>query len=489
MSFRLLAPFSLGALLAVLVSVAPASSSNFDLAGPETLEQQVAREGTFPIFKEWVAEPGLEDRVRELVFSLGEDPAARVFPEGTRVLEVVLTPEGVVEVRALFTARYLEDLRSGYAAIDPLTRGVSDRIVELPVNGVMFYALDEESGEFHPLHVFEPEIDWESGPGEPDWGTPPETWYPQESERSRNQYPHPTGGRPTGSLSQRTVYLNAGHGRTWRSSETWGLQRGFVYNNIEDYSNADFVHGWVTAYLLRAGADVFNVREWDPNPNMVIVDNDDGAPDYIESGTWTTSSLAGFENGHIPYVQPENPFSFGSNRLAQCVVGEPTATATWIPTIPEAGFYNVYVSHAAFTNRSPQAHYRVTHAGGESDYYIDQRRHRFTWIFIGRYFFEAGRDPNQGKVVLSNSSSSSQHYVSADAVRFGGGRGIISRGTVGVSPYPNHDNEAVYNLQFMGAPTSVYQSTANPPNDESKGWSGRPQFGRWLARRTTLRCS
>src|SRR5690606_10577850 len=124
------------------------------------------------------------------------------------------------------------------------------------------------------------------------------------------------------------------------SSETWGLQRGFVYNNIEDYSNADFVHGWVTAYLLRAGADVFNVREWDPNPNMVIVDNDDGAPDYIESGTWTTSSLAGFENGHIPYVQPENPFSFGSNRLAQCVVGEPTATATWIPTIPEAGFYN-----------------------------------------------------------------------------------------------------------------------------------------------------
>src|SRR5690606_3211201 len=217
-----------------------------------------------------------------------------------------------------------------------------------------------------------------------------------------------------------------------------------------------------------------------PNPNMVIVDNNDGGPNYLETGVWSTSTLAGFANGHMPYVQGQDPFSFGTNRLVQCVVGAPTATATWIPTIPEAGFYTVYVSHAAFTNRSPQAHYRVTHAGGESDYYIDQRRHRFTWIFIGRYFFEAGRDPNQGKVVLSNSSSSSQHYVSADAVRFGGGRGIISRGTVGVSPYPNHDNEAVYNLQFMGAPTSVYQSTANPPNDESKGWSGRPQFGRWL---------
>src|SRR5690606_14018582 len=146
----------------------------------------------------------------------------------------------------------------------------------------------------------------------------------------------------------------------------------------------------------------------------------------------------------------------------------------------EAGYYNVYVSHGAFTNRSPAAHYRVTHAGGDTDYYIDQRRHRFTWIFIGRYYFEAGRDPNQAKVVLTNESTSSGHYISADAVRSGGGRGIAQRPSGTVSPYGNFDNEAIDNLQFMGAPASVFQVTTDPPNAESKGWSGRPLFGRWL---------
>ncbi len=84
---------------------------------------------------------------------------------------------------------------------------------------------------------------------------------------------------------------------------------------------------------------------------------------------------------------------------------------------------------------------------------------------------------------MSNSSTSASHYVSADAVRFGGGRGIILRGSVGPSPYPNHDNESIYNIQFMGAPTSAYVPTGDQ-HDESKGWSGRPQLGRWLEARS-----
>src|SRR4030042_778917 len=98
---------------------------------------------------------------------------------------------------------------------------------------------------------------------------------------------------------------------------------------------------------------------------MVVVDNNDSSPGYVETGTWSNSSLAGYANGHIPYVTGQDPFSLGTNRLAACVVGNPTATATWIPNIPATGWYNVYVSHGAYSNRSPQANYRLSHSGGQ----------------------------------------------------------------------------------------------------------------------------
>ena len=122
----------------------------------------------------------------------------------------------------------------------------------------------------------------------------------------------------------------------------------------------------------------------------------------------------------MPYTNAQDPFSYGTNRLNTCVTGSPSASATWIPDIPASGWYNVYVSHAAYSNRSTQAHYRVYHAGGESDYYLDQRMRRMTWIFIGNYYFEGGVNASTGKVVLPNDSSSTSDYISADAVRFGG---------------------------------------------------------------------
>ena len=281
--------------------------------------------------------------------------------------------------------------------------------------------------------------------------------------------------RPVGALSGKAAYLNPGHGYVWRDSNYWGLQRGFVHNNIEDFSNVDTVNQYLFAYLYNAGADVFSVRELDPNPNMVVVDNDDESTGYVEQGNWFSSSLKGYKNGHAPYVNGQNPFSFGTNRLHKCVVGNPTASVAWIPEIPSKGWYNVYVSHAAYTNRSPRSHYRVYHAGGTTECYLDQRRRRFTWIYLGTFFFEAGFKPGASKVVLFNDSSSSEHYISADAVRFGGGMGLISRGTVGTSGKPRYEEEARYHIQYCGAPD--YDGSRH---DEADGWSARPRFGRWL---------
>jgi hypothetical protein len=422
------------------------------------------------------------------------DPTAKradsPFPSGTELHSITINDTGVAEINLRLPKSYLDALARSETVFEVLVRAIDEEVFSLPLSGFLLKAWDEQTGSFQPLGFFEPDMPIEIDLT-PDLAIPPPS--PPIDPDGKAQRPNIANGRPTGSLSNRVVHMNAGHGWTWRSGTTWGVQRGFVFNNVEDMSNADLVHQMLVPYLLNAGAEVFTVRELDPNPNMVIVDNDDSAPayannpavnNYVETGTWTNSSLAGFANGRAPYVRTnttsdaQNPFSFGTNRLAQCVVGAPTATATWIPTIPEAGFYNVYVSHAAFTNRSPQAHYRIRHAGGETDYFIDQRRYRFTWIFIGRYFFEAGRDVNRASVMLTNSSTSSEHFISADAVRFGGGRGLINRSGNGTSGYARYDEEASYHMQFAGAPTSVHQRT--PTDDEQSSWSGRPRFGSWL---------
>lgn len=428
----------------------------------------------------------VEEQVRTILQLLADGPtfaerwehgARPIFPEGTQLHRIDLTESGVVEVRAAFPESFLDDVREGRALLDPLSHAIDDNLFDLPISGHIFLALDRESGEYVPISSFEPGLDFIDAEGEIDLSGFEE--YREALADGRRQYPAVAGGQHSGALSDRRVYLNAGHGWTWRTWDGYGVQRTFVHNNIEDFSNADLVHNYVTRYLINAGADVFNVREWDPNPHMVIVDNDDGAPDYVETGSWSNSILAGFANGHAPYGRTDNPFSNGTNRLTPCVTGEPTATATWIPTIPESGFYNVYVSHAAFSNRSPQAEYIVRHAGGESTYYIDQRRNRFTWIFIGRYYFDAGRDESRASVTLTNRSTSSEHFVSADAVRFGGGLGVVAQGNAGTSGHRRYDEEAVYHMSFSGAPTSVHRASSTS-GDEQNGWGGRPRFAAWL---------
>ncbi len=209
-----------------------------DVAGPPGLAPVTAgHHGDVsvprPEFAATRGEP-LETRVRELVRLLAEGPSARermelhaqpIFPDGTRIDSVVLTDANVVELRIAFPREYVEKLRLGEEAFDSFTHLLSDNLFTLPVSGFMIYAPDDETGEWAPIETFAPEPDWESGPGEPDWGSPPETWIPDDAGR-RSQYPHPSGGRPTGSLTNRTVYLNAGHGWTWRGTNYWGVQRG-----------------------------------------------------------------------------------------------------------------------------------------------------------------------------------------------------------------------------------------------------------------------
>ena len=324
---------------------------------------------------------------------------------------------------------------------------------------------------------FEPLIDHLPKPPSVGLASSPSTG--RKKDKSGPSCPHTQMGGRFGALAGKMIVLAPGHGWYWDDDDTWKLQRPFVQSDIEDFSNVDFISQWVATYCYNAGAYVFGIRELDLNSNMVIADNNDPTTfsSYMETGTWSNTGLGGYEYGHAPFAKGDNPFSFGTSREATCVTGTPTASATWIPDIPENGWYNVYVSYGADTGRSPQAHYRIYHAGGMTDHYLDQRRWRFNWIFIGNYYFEEGLNPEMNKVVLLNDSSSAGHTVSADAVRFGGGMGITSRGTPGTSGEPRCDESECYNLQFCGAPWDVYASFTW---DGYNGSIGGVKYGKYL---------
>jgi len=281
----------------------------------------------------------------------------------------------------------------------------------------------------------------------------------------------------TGALSGKSVYISAGHGFTWTESlNAWRTQRGNTNQIVEDLVSIETTNQFLVPMLMALGAHVVTVRELDLNPRMAIVDNDDLAGGYSESGPpqlFAYSSLAGWGAPNLPMASGTNPFALGRNRLMNA---SPTATAsaTWLPVIPSDGQYNVYVSYTSFSARVGDAHYVVKHAGGESHFRVNQRRHGATWVFLGQFYFRAGQNPDAGSVTALNDSADAGN-VSLDAVRFGGGAGLIDRGR-GVSGRPRFEECARYHAQWSGAPPSVYHYTSTDHDDDV---GTRSRFTAW----------
>lgn len=124
---------------------------------------------------------------------------------------------------------------------------------------------------------------------------------------------------------------------------------------------------------------------------------DNGGPGHSESGTWTTSTSAGF---------------FGTNSRYASVGG--SAVATWTPTVGTAGNYEVYAWWVQGSNRSTSARYRVTHAGGTTDWNANQTANGGQWNLIGTFPLNVG---TSAKVELLAASSTGGSVVIADAIK------------------------------------------------------------------------
>ncbi len=365
---------------------------------------------------------------------------ASPLPPGTELARVTVAGEAVtVDLRLP-----LDYLRT---ELNPdLCDAIGEQVVKtlhpLGLHQVSVQAQDE-GGAFQPLSAFLPT------PSVPTPAIPP------NGDPLPEYVGQPPGfgqGRPQGALSGKTVWLSAGHGWYWSSTlGRWNTQRPNITGIIEDFSNAEAVNYYLARYLWNAGADVWLVRERAMTGHEVIVDNDQGAPHYTEVGAWTTSLSPGYGGGTYRFA---------------ITASSPTASATWTPNLPEAGWYAVWAWYLHGINRPPDARYQIHHAGGVTTVRISQEVHGQTWYYLGEYYFPSGTG---GYVTLINESGDAGQAVIADAVRFGGGMGSIAA-PGGVSGQPRWEEASNYWAQYQGAPPEIYQEPDR---------SVRPLYAEW----------
>jgi N-acetylmuramoyl-L-alanine amidase len=298
------------------------------------------------------------------------------------------------------------------------------------------------------------------------------------------------GGAP---LAGKVIYVSPGHGFYWSDPSVlgrWATQRGVTYGVVEDFVNAEAVAHYLVPLLINAGATVFTMRETDRQANRVIVDAEaggtsstDGGGAYEEFGSWQDSTVPGYRAGLGPITGAANPHTRGKNRVAVTTAGSNPAEARFTPLIPADGQYAVYVTFTQDPSRARDARYLVRHAGGESQVTVNQERHGSTWVLLGSWRFSKGQDPARGSVsLIAASALEPGDFVSADAVRFGGGQGEIVRGDgsgPGAGPTsgrPRWEECSRYAIQSNGAPETVW----NPSSDDhADDVTARSRYAAW----------
>ncbi len=150
----------------------------------------------------------------------------------------------------------------------------------------------------------------------------------------------------------------------------------------------------VCSIVLFLGASPVSAAE-------VIVDNTDSAFKVV-SGSWSTGTASGM---------------YGSNYRYAKTSTRGTSLVQWQPVIPDAGDYQVFVWYPSASNRPTDARFTVYYIGGSQTVAVNQARNGGQWVQLGTFSFAAGSSTN-GRVTLTNLSSSSNKRAAADAVRF-----------------------------------------------------------------------
>ncbi|MEF3168243.1 MAG: PQQ-binding-like beta-propeller repeat protein [Deltaproteobacteria bacterium] len=163
-------------------------------------------------------------------------------------------------------------------------------------------------------------------------------------------------------------------------------------------SIADLERVYVGIYTINTGVrqPVLPIKVY---TDAIIVDNKDSA--YSETSGWYNSGSPNPYNNNARYTTTSGRY------------------ATWTPNLPQSGDYTVYAWWNCYNNRDQHAKYTITHAGGDTIVYKNQRMEPGNvcgeWVSLGTYTFNAG---TSGKVKVERHSGSNGHSTLADAVKF-----------------------------------------------------------------------
>ena len=133
-------------------------------------------------------------------------------------------------------------------------------------------------------------------------------------------------------------------------------------------------------------------------PDAIIVDNSMEETSFKTEGDWRGANAGGGYWGDLVWA----------------LKGKGESKATWIPEIPEAGSYAVYVWYGSDVNNdhATDAPFTVNFKGGSKEFRINLKQNAVQWNLLGEFPFDKGRS---GSVTLTNAANAN---VVADAVKF-----------------------------------------------------------------------
>ena len=282
-------------------------------------------------------------------------------------------------------------------------------------------------------------------------------------------------------LEGRNIVVWNSHGWYYsHEDDRWQWQRARLWGSVEDLLTSSMVIPYLVPMLENAGAGVYLPRERDIQINSAVVDpepGNDGAG--VENFSKWENGGKGFLNVAEGYDANVNPFLLGGF-IKKSTSKEEKAPLKYIPEIPETGEYAVYVSYGKDIQGKNvrDAKYLVHHAGGTTSFTVDQTRGWGTWIYLGTFRFFKGKDATKGAVTVSDMSAFSG-VVTSDAVRFGGGKGVVKRAGK-TSGRPKFAEGARYYLQYAGAPDTLVYSLQKDTDDYVDDYKSRGEYVNWL---------
>lgn len=287
------------------------------------------------------------------------------------------------------------------------------------------------------------------------------------------------GFKISNGLEGRHIALWHSHGWYYNHEyKRWMWQRARLFTAVEDLGPLTFTIPYIIPMLENAGANVFVPRERDVQTEEIVIDNNgSNGGKYLEVKKWIDIDSTGFAIGTPPYANNLNPFIQGSYRkIKSSMVGK--GSISYIPKFNEAGEYAVYISYYHSDENISDAKYKVYHLGGVTEFSVNQQIGGETWIYLGTFKFAKGENKNIGQVVLSNKSSE-EGYVTADAVRFGGGMGIVERdGTA--SGRPKFVEGSRCYLQYAGMPDTLVYDLNENVKDYNDDYQSRAEWVNYL---------